>query len=127
MRFKCDYCGVDSETRPSHFARKKRHFCSAKCYSNFRKELLPKEEQHAYRGGGLPEVEKKRRAKARSDTNHAIRDGKLTKESCGICGREDSQAHHRDYDKPLEVEWLCVKCHWDEHKIIYENPELMSG
>lgn len=48
--FKCDYCGKESSDRPSHYARRKRHFCSTQCYSNYRKERLPLEEQHAYKG-----------------------------------------------------------------------------
>jgi len=124
--YKCDFCGKDSFDRPSHYKRKKRHFCSQNCYSLFRKELLPKEEQHAYKGGGLSNEEKKKRRDARSIANHAIRDGKLFRKSCESCGREDAQMHHHDYDKPLDIKWLCRKCHWDEHKIIYENPGLLS-
>lgn len=30
-------------------------------------------------------------------------------------GRRGLQAHHSDYDKPLEVEWLCKQCHSLEH------------
>jgi 5-methylcytosine-specific restriction endonuclease McrA len=48
--FNCEYCGKESSDRPSHYARKKRHFCSIDCYSKFRIELLPFNEQHAYKG-----------------------------------------------------------------------------
>ncbi|HXB13064.1 MAG TPA: hypothetical protein VNZ45_13840, partial [Bacteroidia bacterium] len=32
---------------------------------------------------------------------------------CSKCGndREEIEAHHEDYEKPLEITWLCVKCH----------------
>ena len=87
---------------------------------------MPKEEQNAYKGGGLPKEEKSKRIKARSDINHAIRDGKIKRLPCETCGSKHSQAHHYDYSKPFEVKWLCRKCHWQEHKLIYENPELLK-
>lgn len=47
-----------------------------------------------------------------------IRDGKLLKvyccENCNAGGKVE--AHHSDYNKPLEILWLCDKCHKDWHK-----------
>lgn len=47
----------------------------------------------------------------------AIRRGDLTRpetcEGCGLPG--DVHAHHDDYDRPLEVEWLCPPCHRERH------------
>lgn len=43
----------------------------------------------------------------------AIRSGVLVRpESCNRCGTGGRiEASHDDYDKPLEVEWLCRACH----------------
>ena len=49
--------------------------------------------------------------KARNAVNNAIRDRKLFRAPCHICGNPKSQAHHYDYSQPLEVGWLCFKCH----------------
>jgi len=39
--------------------------------------------------------------------------------NCQKCGRKlELQAHHSDYEKPLDVIFLCIKCHNDEHKRI---------
>lgn len=127
IKFSCDYCGTEGSDKPSSYRRKKRHFCNRDCYSSFRRDCLPKEEQHAYRGGGMPEAEKARRRKARSDLNHAVRDGKIIREACESCGAAKSEGHHHDYGKPLDVRWLCKKCHWVEHKLIYDNPELLDA
>lgn len=51
--------------------------------------------------------------------NH-IRAGKLIKCACEICGDENTNAHHDDYAKPLEVRWLCDIHHAEWHK---ENGE----
>lgn len=59
-------------------------------------------------------------SKARNAVSNAIRDGKLIKPTtCECCGNETStrllHGHHCDYDKPLDVMWLCNKCHVEWH------------
>lgn len=49
--------------------------------------------------------------RAQTAVGNAVRDGKLKKEPCMFCGSEHVHAHHRDYAKPLDVLWLCPKCH----------------
>lgn len=49
----------------------------------------------------------------------AIKSGDLIKPlSCECCGvfTEALHAHHCDYNKPLDVNWLCHICHADWHK-----------
>lgn len=55
VHFACDYCGGPGVDRPSEYARKKRHFCRRQCYTDYRREILPTEEQNAYKGGITPE------------------------------------------------------------------------
>lgn len=59
--------------------------------------------------------------KAHQAVSNAIRDGKLIRESCEKCGNDDSEAHHDDYSKPLDIRWLCKKHHMEFHRIINEN------
>jgi len=53
--------------------------------------------------------------RARTAVGNALRDGKIVKKNCERCGSVDSQAHHHDYSKPLEVKWMCFACHRAEH------------
>ncbi|WNL63467.1 hypothetical protein [Citrobacter phage Tr1] len=49
-------------------------------------------------------------------TGNAIRDGVLIKDCCEVCGSSDAVAHHCDYDKPLEITWLCPLHHTAWHQ-----------
>lgn len=48
--------------------------------------------------------------------NNAVAAGHIHKESCAICGAQDTEGHHRDYSKPLEVVWLC-----DSHRLVLQK------
>lgn len=57
------------------------------------------------------------KSKARSIVGKAIRSGKLIRPRfCSSCGNDIFlEAHHPNYDNPLDVIWLCKDCHWKEH------------
>ena len=61
-----------------------------------------------------------RRSLAHNQIARAIRNGSLVRQPCIRCGEAKSLAHHEDYDKPLEVVWLCQPCHKQRHKEINE-------
>lgn len=75
-------------------------------------------ENHFYRGG--PRAEDI----AHNVTEMAVHRGILIPAPCEVCGangffadgRREAQAHHDDYNKPLEVRWLCQKHHHEWHK-----------
>lgn len=45
----------------------------------------------------------------------AIRDGKMARQPCEECGKQNTHAHHDDYAKPLDVRWLCPRHHGALH------------
>lgn len=57
------------------------------------------------------------RYKAQNAVNNALRDGRLRRaDACQVCGAVfELHAHHADYSKPLDVLWVCPKCHRDLH------------
>lgn len=62
-----------------------------------------------------PEYQEKRRAV--QAVNSAVRDGRMEREPCEVCGAtERVEGHHDDYSLPLDVRWLC-KRHHDAHHL----------
>jgi len=50
--------------------------------------------------------------------NQALSIGRIERRTeCERCGStERVQKHHADYSRPLDVEWLCTRCHGLEHR-----------
>jgi hypothetical protein len=71
---------------------------------------------------------------AQSTLWRAIRSGRFQRvdhcESCGVIprpyknGRSAIHAHHCDYNKPLDVMWLCNICHHEWHQINNPIPKV---
>lgn len=76
------------------------------------------EDNHFWRGGECADKA------VQHLVEKAIQKGALVPMDCESCGanyefkdgRNAVQAHHSDYNKPLEVQWLCQKCHHEWHK-----------
>ena len=56
------------------------------------------------------------RRRARIAVGNAIRDGYLQRKQCEVCGDPKSHAHHEDYNRSLDVVWLCARHHRERHE-----------
>jgi hypothetical protein len=57
--------------------------------------------------------------KCRAAVRRAVKSKKIIKpESCSVCGNISKlQAHHSNYNEPLNVIWVCITCHVAIHKM----------
>ena len=124
---KCKFCCIKREKE-----RRLRKIDEIRAYDRARGQLPYRQEanrlrQKTERGAELHREANKRykeryknRAAARYIFGNAIRDGKLHKMPCFVCGEEKAEGHHPDYERPLDVVWLCMKHHKETHKLANE-------
>jgi len=108
---KCKNCTKRDVTK--NYRANKEH------YREYERARFQREERKAR----IAEYQRKRRKRnpgkefARSALSNAIRIRKIKRpdmcEKCGSGGR--IEGHHNNYDKPLDVQWLCFVCHRAEH------------
>jgi hypothetical protein len=102
--------------------------CAKSDVSKHREQNLEKIREYDRTRGKLPERIKKsiaftkawrsqdkRRVAAHNAVARALKLGQLTPRPCEKCSCEITVAHHEDYDKPLDVVWLCQSCHKKRH------------
>lgn len=68
------------------------------------------------RNAKLYKQRNRHKVRARGAVNNHKRAGKLNAQPCESCGAIQAQAHHEDYNRPLDVTWLCQSCHSRHHK-----------
>ena len=66
------------------------------------------------------------KASARRKIQYYLSKGYIKKYPCSICGDTNSQAHHPDYNYPLDVIWLCDKHHKELHMKANKLQLIMS-
>ena len=86
------------------------HKISQKKYSDNNRDVI-QDKNYRYR------MLNQEKIMAHSKVGYAIKTGILIPEPCK-CGKTKVHGHHEDYSKPLEVVWLCSRCHSQRHKEI---------
>lgn len=46
----------------------------------------------------------------------ALKEGRVTRKACEVCGNPKTDGHHDDYSRPLDVRWLCRTHHRQHHR-----------
>ena len=127
----CKQCNADKAV--SEFYRSNRASCK-QCHCaqvRLRRLTDPKVRQYDRGRSKTPERRAKNRViatrwreehpeayQAQTAVGNAVRDGKLKKLPCEVCGAEANvHAHHSDYSRPLDVKWLCARCHHRLHAL----------
>lgn len=115
------YQNYHKEYRQRPYIKARRKEYQKKYKKDYRQRPVVKARRRARRQ--LPEV--KMQDLVNGKVLNAIKSGKLKREPCEHCGtNEDVQGHHPDYNKPLEVIWLCPCCHGQEHIRIREEANI---
>lgn len=124
-KFKCSTCKIEKE-RENFFKNKSRNNnVSAMCkrcaaerdsqkYQNRKHYFSAYQKQYSQK---FPE-----KRLAHILVNKALSSGELIKQKCIKCGNPDTEGHHEDYSKPLEVIWLCNKHHQRLHQMLRSKP-----
>ena len=106
---KCKTC-----TKSDAWHHRHRHHDRVRAYDRERSKQ-PHRQTEAVRRAAEYRQRYPERYAANTAVANALRDGKLQKLPCLLCGELDVEAHHPDYSAPLLVVWLCVLHHRELH------------
>lgn len=120
----CPVCGSDYFASFSKLQVGRAKFCSPQC--SFKGRPRPEwtgANNPAWKGGGGASGATKRyrlanpeKIMAHFKLQYAVRTGAILKPPCEECGAtKNVHGHHEDYSKPLDVRWLCYRCHLKQH------------
>lgn len=154
IKFNCQYCKKESSDKPSHYARKKRHYCSDKCYKKDVKENWTKDQMARWKGGITPyeahrtyvkkNPERIAHLKARryareknAEGSHTLEEWQELKDRNGnVCvSCKQQKKLTKDHIIPLSkggsdyitnIQPMCRNCNSRKWNFIYQNPELLK-
>jgi ribosomal protein S27AE len=123
----CQMCLKEFPAYSWEIKRGKSKYCSYRCSGLAKHVLSPQygANNPNWKGGvSKDNMRYKKRYAAKNPSKiraHAIisnkiRTGSIERQPCEMCGAGKTHGHHDDYSKPLEVRWLCRRCHYDWHR-----------
>ena len=113
----CPICGKVVEEK-RNFGGSRRKFCSVNCrVKNYRLNNLERVNKATKKYHST--TKSKFQMSVEAKLRYAVSTGKIKKpEICSVCEKPNKiiHGHHPDYNKPLEVIWVCLQCHVDIHQ-----------
>lgn len=116
----CKNCGKEKDSsefykRKCYKSEKRKDMSICKKCTDERKKIYDRDPINKEKARIRASEHKKRnpqKHKARNAVYQALKKGKIKRMPCVICGsQENVQAHHYNYNKPLNITWLCIKHH----------------
>jgi len=92
-----------------------------------RERCRKKQALYLKENGPIPQANKKvtpHKVAANILLRRAVLAGRVLKKPCEVCKNTKTQAHHEDYEKPLDVVWLCTRHHADRHIHLRDSDTL---
>ena len=114
---RCEHCG-DPFVSP----KRARRFCSKQC-SNYGVPRWREADGLTFYARNAERIKAERRERYASDDDYrkrvlarlAARKAFPDGQPCEVCGELEADRHHDDYDKPLDIRWLCRPHHIQQH------------
>lgn len=98
---------------------KSEHYCGVACEQNYRVSandappFLSKWKIRKRKGLQDPLVGIRHKTRAKSKA--LVKEGRIKRKPCVVCGSDDVLIHHEDYSNPYRVIWMCDLHHKEYH------------
>lgn len=109
------YCGRCKEC--SRIYARKRVAKNREGYRKKAKRYYDNNEEKVKERNSKYYYDNRKKILAKQKVQYALYKGEIKRKPCEVCGEQSSDAHHPDYDKPLEVIWLCRQ----HHKLLHSK------
>ena len=96
---------------------RKKNAAAVSAYDKARDKLPARADQRRVRIA-KDKIAHPERVRARLLVQRSVRSGRIEKYPCMVCGNSLSEGHHADYERPLDVVWLCSSHHKLAHALV---------